>query len=127
MSFWKKVFFHSPVKYGVAAGLSIIVTLVNLYLYEFAKYRIGESIINSGIIITLIGLLILCAFYGAFDTFAYAFNSMRNRKNRKYEDLVEYSQIKTEQRRGKSLPYMPFIVVGIIVIIIGIIVTLLIK
>ena len=127
MSFWKKVFFHSPVSYIIATCSGLVIALFYLWNNEFAKLRIGESFINSGIMVTLVGLLILCAFLGAFDTFAYGFHSLRNRKKRKFEDLVQYTQVKIEQRKKKSLPYIPFLVVGILYIILGIFLTLIIK
>lgn len=127
MGFWKKVFFHSPVSYGIAFGIACLLSVIYSYLNDFAIGKIVEAILTSGIIVFLLGMIILCAHYGAFDTFAYGFQSLRNRKKRKYEDLVQYTQLKQEERGKRSLPYVPFMVVGLIFAFIGIILSLIIK
>lgn len=127
MGFWKKVFFHSPITYIVCFSVCCIISLVYSYFYSFSSARISESILNSGIMMVFVGILVLCSFYGAFDTFAYGFQSLRSKKNRKYEDLVQYTRIKGEERSKKSLPYVPFMVVGLLFVIVGIILSFIIK
>ena len=127
MGFWKKVFFHSPANYIIATCIGIVMTLVYFWSNDFAILTLGESFINSGIVLILIGLLLLCAYLGAFDTFAYGFHSLRKKEKRKFEDLIHYNEYKREERKRKSLQFMPFIVVGVLVLIIGIFLTLIIR
>lgn len=119
MRIFKKLFLHSPMHYGIAFASAVIFTIIYIGLRQFAIFHIPDGIKTAGLILTLVGLLILSIFYGTFDTFGYAFSTFRKKEKRKYEDLVEYSRVKASERKLKNLIYMPYIVTGLFVLVIG--------
>lgn len=119
MRIFKKLFLHSPMQYGIAFASAAIFTIIYIGLRQFAIFHIPDGIKTAGLILTLVGLLILSIFYGTFDTFGYAFSTFRKKEKRKYEDLVEYSRVKASERKLKNLIYMPYIVTGLFVLVIG--------
>ena len=124
----KRIFLHSPVRYIVS--LIICVTIAIVYVAFQNGWTLlfswGNGITAGGAIMILIGLLVLVSQFGAFDIFGYAFSSLRGQK-RKYHDLYEYSENKNVERKKTVYYFVPYIVVGIIVLIIGIILTYVVK
>ena len=76
----------------------------------------------AGGAVFLIGMLQLVSYWGAFDTFGYSFSSFRHKS--RYEDLYEYTVKKQESRRVNELTFMPFIVVGLVFLLICLILRL---
>lgn len=127
MKLFKKLFLHSPMHYGIALVSCIAFTICYIALRNFAFIHLPDGIKTAGLVIALIGLLLLCVFYGTFDTFGYAFSTFRKKDKRKYEDLVAYSKIKASERKLKELFFMPYITTGLLILVVGIITGLFIK
>lgn len=127
MRFFKKLFFHSPFHYLISLGILIVYSVIYLAFRDFAVVLIPDAIISGGLLIMFLGLLFLCAYFGAFDTFAYAFSARRGNEKRKYDDLVDYTTSKQRERKLKDWFFMPYIVMGIIYMIIGFIINWIIR
>ena len=124
MGFLRRFFLHSPKRY--VSGLLLATALILLALYFRGYDRIFyyyDAFTLSGAAVFLIGLLQLVAYFGAFDTFGYGFSSFSG--NRKYDSLYEYSSRKWEKRSRGELVFMPYIVVGVLVVLVGFVIRLL--
>ena len=119
-----KIFFHSPIRYIVGVILALIIGFLCLLSKGF-EYRISyvDAFSVSGAIVFFLGLLQAASFYGAFELFGYSFSAMRG-KNRRYKDYYEYQQAKLEKRGQQELVYVPFIVVGVLFFITGMVLNL---
>ena len=120
MSF-RKLFLHSPVRYIVGLVLALIIGFLCLLSKGF-EYRISyvDAFSVAGAAVFFMGLLQAVAFYGAFDIFGFSASSF-GRKERKYKDYASYLEQKSAKRKASKLTYMPFIAVGVVFFIIGII------
>ena len=86
------------------------------------EYRISyvDAFSIAGAAVFFMGLLQVMSYYGAFDIFGYSFSSFRT-KERKYIDYVDYQTKKRAEKSNSKLTYMPFIEVGAVFFIIGMI------
>ena len=118
---FRKLFLHSPVRYIVGVVLALIIGVLCLLSNGF-EYRISyvDAFSVAGAVVFFVGLLQVVSFYGAFDIFGYSFSSFR-RKERKYTDYVDYQTKKRAEKSNSKLTYMPFIAVGAVFFIIGMI------
>ena len=118
---FRKLFLHSPVRYIVGVVLALVIAFLCLISKGF-EYRISyvDAFSVAGAAVFFIGLLQVVSYYGAFDIFGYSFSAFR-RKERKYTDYVDYQNKKRASKSNSKLTYMPFIAVGAIFFIIGII------
>ncbi len=119
MRIFRRLFLHSYKHYLIATISCVTFIFAHNALRNFNLFLLPSGIVTGGLICALVGLLILAIFYGAFDTFIYGFQVMRKGSKREHKDLVEYTEHKARERKGKSLYYMPYIVVGILVAIVG--------
>ena len=111
--------------YLIAAIIALAIGSGVFCLYFFLNKATIIAACNASILsaVTLIGLgaLILLTRLGAFDTFAYGFaqlgSAMFGREPKKYNDMVEYKQMKYEQRKDKTNYYISFLIVGALFII----------
>ncbi len=115
--------FHSPVKYLICLVIAIAISIIVLLQTSF-KYLTNyvNAFTTAGGALVFLGLLSLVTFYGAFDTMGYAFSTFRTK--RRYHDLVEYTEAKAEKRRHSNLPYIPYILVGVLFICLGLLFSL---
>jgi hypothetical protein len=117
----RKLFLHSLARYIAAVIVAIIVGVICLITKGF-EYRI--SYVNAfsvgGAIVFFLGLLQAVSFYGAFEIFGYSASSFRG-KERRYKDYYEYQKAKELKRSQSELVYIPFIVVGAVFFVIGMI------
>lgn len=122
MNFLRKYVLHSPGHYVAAVGLNVFFTLLVLYLRGF-EYRISyvDAFSVAGAISVFFGLLLLVTSLGAFTTFGYAFSALRG--DRKHKDLYEYTQAKAEKQAKQKKIYVPYILVGIVFLIISFIIS----
>ena len=98
-------------RFAIAFGLASIITLIRLFTTSFDfMIHYADALTIAGALVFLIGMLQFAAHFGAFDTFGYAFASLKSK--REYKDLVEYQQIKAEKRRKEKFSFIPFILVG---------------
>ncbi|MBR6643470.1 MAG: DUF3899 domain-containing protein [Lachnospiraceae bacterium] len=116
MLFLRKYFFHSPVHYVVALVLNVFFSLLVLWLKGFDKlFFYVDAFSVAGALSVLFGLLLLVSALGAFNTFGYAFSYFR--AERRYKDLYEYTLAKQEKQAMRQKTYMPYIVVGVVFLI----------
>lgn len=120
MSFLRKYFFHSPVHYGVALGLNIFFVLLVLALNGFDRllYYV-DAFSVAGALSVLFGLLLWVSSAGAFNTFAYAFSTLR--AERKYKDLFEYTAAKEERTAKQKKIQVPYMVIGVVFLVVSMI------
>ena len=119
MSLLRRLVLHSPKRYLAGLLLAAALSFLGLCLRGFDRlFYYVDAIELAGAAVFFMGLLQLVAYFGAFDTFGYAFSGFR-RKERSYQDLMAYNTQKQEKRRQQELPFMPFILVGILFMLIG--------
>ena len=99
--------------------MALLLAAAILFLHQGfgLRYWYAEAMTASGAIVFLIGMLQLAAYFGAFDTFGYSFSTFRSQ--RRYQDLYEYTAGKSEERKHGELTFMPFLVVGLVFLLIG--------
>ena len=90
MRLFKKLFIHSLKHYGVATAAAIAIMIFYLAPRDFAMFDFPDALKFTGLIITLVGLLILSIFYGALDTFGYAFSTFNERRSSRYGNSCSY-------------------------------------
>jgi hypothetical protein len=125
MKFFKKVFLHSLHKYIISASFCVIILIVNLSLNNFKElinYINGFQI--GGAVIFLIGGLSLVSYFGAFDTFGYAFSKLKKDPEKNYRDMYEFVTVKEEERKEHKFPFIPYFVTGLFFVLIGIFLTI---
>lgn len=122
MHFLKKLFFQFPIHYVIAFVLAAAVgafrfsTLPEGLASSFVWY---ETFSVSGSVTVLIGALLTVSYYGAFDLFGYVFSPGRSGEHRKYKDYVHYSEQKLEKRAREGWFFVPYYVVGVLVLLIS--------
>ena len=118
---FRKLFMHSPVRYIVGVVLALIIGFLCLLSRGF-EYRISyvDAFSVAGGVVFFIGLLQCVSYYGAFDIFGYSFSTFR-KKNPQGYDYVSYREQKRAKKSASGLTYMPFIAVGAVFFIIGMI------
>ena len=118
----KKFFAQSPGHYLVALFLSVI---VGLFRYSTlpdglsTSYVWYEILSVSGSVTFLIGALLTVSHFGAFDIFSFAFSSDRTGEHRKYKNYAEYSEDRTAKRTKVGYIFVPYYIVGIVVILLS--------
>ncbi|MCR5324982.1 MAG: DUF3899 domain-containing protein [Lachnospiraceae bacterium] len=128
MSIFRRLFFHSPKTYIAAVVLNLAFCLIVLLVRGFDRLIFYyDAMTTAGSISILFGLLLLVTYWGAFDIFGYAFSMFKvhltpDASIRRDKDLYEYKIRKQEERSRKELGFMPFIVVGAVFLILGVII-----
>ena len=114
----KKFFCQSPGHYIGAGVLAVAVGLFRYFTlpvnvgFRFACYEIFSV---SGFATILIAMLLTTAYFGAFDLFGYVFGGNK----RKYRDYADYSVKRTEARERDGFIFVPYYVVGLVVLLIS--------
>ena len=120
MKFLREYVFHPPIHYGVAFGLNVFLVLLVLFLKGFDRILAYiDAFSVAGAVSVLFGLLMLVTSLGAFNMFGYAFSGFRT--ERKYKDLYEYTVAKQEKVSKQKKIYIPYIVVGVVFLIISLV------
>lgn len=116
-----RLFLHSPKRYIIGVIIAIVLAVIFLIIRGF-QYRINyvDAFSVAGAVVLFIGLFQLASFYGAFEIFGYSASSFRG-KERRYKDYYEYQKAKELKRSQSELVYIPFIVVGVVFFVIGMI------
>lgn len=119
MKLFKKLFLHSPYQYLFSIGLGITITLlyVSFNGSHFNMYLYGMSL--AGLLLILIGGLSTTTYFGGFDSFSYSFGKLFNYKKNKNIKFPEYVEQKNIKRKAQELNFMPFYVVGIVLIFVS--------
>ena len=121
MKFIKKLFINSWIRYLVSFVIGLIIAVIYLSLNGFKYfYNYVNAISTAGISLIFIGLLSLVSYLGAFYAFGYGFSQICGNKSN-YKDLYDYTTRKIEIRKRKNFIFMPYIIVGIIFVIISLI------
>ena len=109
-------------RYVAALIINIVLTLVVLFSRGFGlKIYYVDAFSVAGFVSILLGLLVWITGAGAFDTIGYGFSTLRG--DRKYKDLYEYSVRKKEKRSRHKKNFLPYIVVGIVFLVISFLVS----
>lgn len=122
MDFLKRIFFPSL---GSYIGASVVAVLAGVFRYSTLPDDVGlrfawfEILSVSGMITVLIGALLMVSHFGAFDLFGYVFSPGRRGAHRKYKGYADYSLQKTEKRAKEGYFYVPYFVVGIVLLLIS--------
>lgn len=107
------VFRFATLLEGVDPELGWLKTLSIYGLEELSPRFVWYEILSlSGMATFLVGALLMVAHWGAFDIFGYVFSNGR----RKYNDYTDYSQKRTEKRNKEGYFFVPFFVVGVILV-----------
>ncbi len=119
MSWFKKLFIHSPFHYLIALVVATILFLVALFARKvYSILFIADAFAIGGGVTFLYGGLVLVNYLGAFDTIGYGFSTFLGKK-RKYEDLVDYSEKKKESRKLGNFIFMPYFTVGALFLLVS--------
>jgi len=114
----RRLFLHSPKAYVLALVLGAALAALNLWSRGGGLlFRWADALSTAGAVLILLGLLGLVARLGAFDTVGYGISKIWRPR---YRDLVEYTQAKGEKRSREPLGFMPFILVGALFLLAGI-------
>ena len=105
-------------RYAAAFGVNAALTLLVLFIKGFGpKINYVDAFSVAGAVSILLGLLVWVTAAGAFDTIGYGFSAFRT--DRKYKDLYEYTVRKREKRSRQKRPFLPYILVGILFVILS--------
>lgn len=121
---FKRIFFHSWLKYLISFLISVVVALIVLINKGF-NYLVSysDAFFVGGTIILGVGLLSMLSSFGTFDIFSYSgkyvFNKMRSKDMENYPD---YSKGKALNREETKFSFIPYLVVGGFEIIISIVI-----
>ena len=110
------VFRFATLLEGIDPELGWLKTLSTYGLEELSPRFVWYEILSlSGMVTFLVGALLVVAHWGAFDMFGYVFSPGRG----KYQDYTDYSQKKTENRSKTGYIFVPFFVVGVVLVIVS--------
>lgn len=118
---FRRLFIHSPIRYVIA--LVVCGALSAAFIISKGNYLMSyiDGFSAAGAVSILFGALVLVTNLGAFDMFSYSFAIMRKANREFYKDLYQYSQIKKEKRSKHFFTFVPYMVVGLLFIIIALI------
>lgn len=120
---FKTIFLHSPKKYLVSL---VIMVLLIISILSSKGYNLLINYCNaffiSGALFIGIGCLSILTNFGAFDVFSYSGRYVVNRiRNVDVERYPEYSENKKEKRKKFRFNFVPYMVLGLIALIVAII------
>lgn len=119
---FKKLLFRFPGHYVVAL---IIAAAVGVFVFSTLPEEAGirfvwyEVFSVSGCVTFLFGALMTVAYFGAFDLFGYVFSPGRTGENKKYKSYTHYVEQKAEKRAKEGYFFIPYYVVGAVVILVS--------
>lgn len=128
MSKVRNIFFGNIKKFLIIFLISIIIFIGIVASRGFGliiSYCDGCFI--TGFIMLAVGCLSALTYFGAFDTFgysAYALGEMFRRKtseNKKYQDLIDYTEQKRLKRSNKRYSFVPYLENGVFFILAAVI------
>lgn len=112
-----RLFRHGPLHYIIAVVLgAALVTVMLIRNSSQSRVAYGDAFTVAGAVVALVGLLGLVSYHGAFEIFGYAFSSLGVRR---YRTLYEYSEAKKEKRSHGGWTFMPYITVGVVLLLVG--------
>lgn len=108
-------------KYLILIIIGIILIIINIGVKGNWKY-IGfyaDGAFIAGVVLILLGGLSFVNYEGAFDIFSYL-GTKRNENGRKLT-FAEYGEVLKEEKKKKGFVFIPYIIVGFIYILLGVI------
>ena len=115
---FKKLFIHSPYRYL----FSIVFTIVIVLLYNILRnewtliVNYHDSFFIAGLSLVLIGLLSVVDYFGGLDIFRYMFK--RKNPDGTKTTLYDFSEERKEKLKTKTYRFVPFMTMGVIMIIV---------
>ena len=122
MDSFKKALFHSPGHYAVAL---VIAVAVGLFRYSTLPeglnigYVCYEVLSVAGYVTFLVGGLMTVSYFGAFDLFGFVFTPRGQNGKKKYKNYTDYTEKKTENRVREGYFFVPYLVVGVVIVLIS--------
>lgn len=115
---FSKLFLHSPVRYIVSfvimVGVLITYNCINGWQYLI---NYSNSLFIGGGIIIACGLFSMLDYFGFFNIARWIF--VRRDMDGHKKTLYEYSEEKAEKNKNKKYRYFPYLLIGVITIIIS--------
>ena len=118
----KKIFGQSIWNYIAAVVLAVAVGVFRFVMLPkgiHVRFIWYEVLSVSGIVTFLFGALLMVAYLGAFDLFGYVFSPGRISGRQKYKNYTEYAQKKEQNRAKEGYFFVPYFLVGVIVVLIS--------
>jgi hypothetical protein len=118
----RKIFLQSPWHYFGAAVVAIAVCVFRYFTLAeetTALLMWYEMLSVSGMVTVLLGMLLTVAYFGAFDLFGYVFSPGRTGEHKKYRNYADYTRQKEEKRARGGLYFVPYYVIGILLVLIA--------
>lgn len=105
----------------LGAGMLFFFLYANVWHDGYITDYCDASLIVFAVLASF-SLLVLLTRWGTYDTMGYGFHTMghyifNNKKNRKYEDLIDYKEKKQASRNVKGHYYLPLFMVAFIFLI----------
>ena len=117
-----RFFRHPPLRYLLWAGLGAVVALLSLLRSGFGLvFFWADALSAAGGVLILVGLLVLAACCGAFDTFRFSFSALKSRRCRTLYDL---SEARREKRKKGEWIFAPPLTLGAAYLLIGVLLSL---
>ena len=117
----KRIFFHSKVKYILCLFYSLLVIAFYLASYGITLFNFIDASFIAGFSLVCVGGLSFCAQQGTFDIFSYSFSKKGTPGHR--ITFYDYQQGKIEKRKKATFCFVPYLVVGVFLIIVTVIVS----
>ncbi len=108
-------------KYLILTIVGILLIIISVATHDAWTIYIyyTDGFLLAGVVLILLGGLSFVTSQGAFDIFSYLGTKRSN--NGKKLTLAEYSEVMREERQNKGYVFMPYILVGISFLVVGII------
>ena len=108
-------------KYLILTIVGILLIIISVATHDAWTIYIyyTDGFLLAGVVLILLGGLSFVTSQGAFDIFSYSGTKRSN--NGKKLTLAEYSEVMREERQNKGYVFMPYILVGISFLVVGII------
>lgn len=118
----RKALFHSPGHYAVALVIAVAVGLFRFFnLPEgLSPWYVWYEVLSvSGYVTFLVGGLMTVSYFGAFDLFGFVFSPGHTGEHKKYKNYADYTEKKTEKRIREGYFFVPYLVVGVVIVLIS--------
>ena len=121
---FKRLFIHSPYKYLVCLGIMLIIPVIyNLLRNEWDLIiNYMDSFFLAGLVLILVGMLSIVDYFGGLDIFRYIF--IKRNPDGSKKTLYDFSEGRKEKIKDDKYRFTPYMVVGVISILISVIIRL---
>ena len=110
----------------IAWAIAIVIPIVVILpVYFCTDFGLSNTLLIPGLVYLAGCALLFIGRSGTFDLFAYQFSNLlsswRRGVTKKYEDLIQYKEVKEERRKLNKPSYLPFLAIGLILVVLAII------